>query len=58
MLTAKAVEAFALAVQVGDRSERGVADKPDPELMRSIEVSGARPKSSIKEVKKRLKLSF
>ncbi len=32
MLTALAVEAFALPKQERDRSESGVLDKPDPEL--------------------------
>jgi len=44
MLTALAVEAFALAQQEGDRSERGVLDSPTLSLARSARSEGARPK--------------
>jgi len=40
MFTAQAVETFVLAAQVGDRSERGVLNKPDP--LRPAQ-DGARP---------------
>ena len=48
MLTALAVEAFALPTQERDRSERGVLDKPDPELsQRTMLLAALRQKQIV-----------